>query len=355
MDSGSYEWKIEGEKLLAMKKSKRKQEFVSVFKMCELNWRISACPNGSGNNDEGSFDVYLKLISLHKAWNHILICRRTHCPQLQISRTATYEYDHKHKNWGWSTNTMHQSQIQDLDELTIITTITILKIVLNDNNKILYQKDIIAPLNKKIEWNINKEIFNKMIMTKNGNLYETHIFDDIWCLGLYPNGYKSASKGFCCVRLALCGLSANISKVTVNYKYQLLFQAKDDQKIYHQNNTDHFDLDKDYYWNTELKQLTFDEFKQYESLTITCDIIIIDKYDMNGNSASLLKWSQFAKDQDSKQEKAHHTIEGNHGDHEETKEQDWNCDICTYLNVCQDGKCAMCQIGTRPAVPHVCN
>ena len=150
METGSYEWKIGGEKLLEMKNAKRKQVFLSdVFKMCELNWRIVAYPNGHKDNDEGSFNVYLKLLSLHKAWNHILLCKRIYCPQLKISVTSTKKYDDGHKNWG--INRMYQSQIQDLEELTISINITILKIVLNDHNKILYQKNIVCSLNQKME------------------------------------------------------------------------------------------------------------------------------------------------------------------------------------------------------------
>eukprot|EP01084_Bolivina_argentea_P139280 245030_1 len=64
MYEGEYIWKIKGSKLSEMKKAKNKDEFVSdIFEMGCMNWCIEVCPNGESDDNIGSFDVYVKLLS----------------------------------------------------------------------------------------------------------------------------------------------------------------------------------------------------------------------------------------------------------------------------------------------------
>eukprot|EP01084_Bolivina_argentea_P036087 66793_1 len=81
--SGEYVWQINGKQLLEMKQAKNKDEFVSdTFEMASMNWCIQVWPNGCSDNNVGSFDVFLKLLSSPpQNGTKIIVFRRIYCKE----------------------------------------------------------------------------------------------------------------------------------------------------------------------------------------------------------------------------------------------------------------------------------
>eukprot|EP01084_Bolivina_argentea_P257586 434014_1 len=97
--SGKYSWVIKGNLLTKMINAENGKEFQSsAFKMCGLRWCIVVYPNGGANDCVGSFNVWLKLLSLPQNGNKIIVCRRIYCKESQSSNTYISSYK-KDSSW----------------------------------------------------------------------------------------------------------------------------------------------------------------------------------------------------------------------------------------------------------------
>eukprot|EP01084_Bolivina_argentea_P166067 288412_1 len=75
--------------------AKNKEMFVSdVFSLADLYWQIEihAYPNGWEKDRMGSFDVFIKLLSLPASLQSVIINRTIQCPQTQSSCTSISTY-----------------------------------------------------------------------------------------------------------------------------------------------------------------------------------------------------------------------------------------------------------------------
>eukprot|EP01084_Bolivina_argentea_P295947 509630_1 len=135
-----------------MKQAKNKDEFVSdTFEMASMNWCIQVYPNGNRDNNIGSFNVYLKLLSSPpQKGTKIIIFRRIYCKEYHSSYSAIISYKKDRSN-GWPYYTLSLTEIKNskLNTLTFIINIQILRIIkeLYFGNKIMYQHNM--QFNKK--------------------------------------------------------------------------------------------------------------------------------------------------------------------------------------------------------------
>ena len=178
LQTGSHLWKVEADLLTKIKNANNKQKFVSpIFKMCELNWQLLAYPNGQHNESSGSFILFLKLLAIPGQWKHIVVDRRLECLETKSSTTSTSLTMTKEDTTGWAARTMLFEEIQSLQALSIKVDITIQKIVLNDNDKILYENKIVAPTQSKYTWVIDQEFFNIIKKSHAGKTIISDIYD----------------------------------------------------------------------------------------------------------------------------------------------------------------------------------
>ncbi len=96
--------------------------------MCSLDWCIDVYPNGNRDDNVGSFNVYLKLLSSR---NKIIVCRRIYCKELHSSCTYITSYK-KDKSNGWSSSTLSLNEVinSNMEEISFIIEIRILRIML---------------------------------------------------------------------------------------------------------------------------------------------------------------------------------------------------------------------------------
>eukprot|EP01084_Bolivina_argentea_P025922 48192_1 len=95
LKEGTYTWNINDRKLLnKIVNAKNGERFYSdVFAIGELNWKIQINPNGWQKERMGSFDVYVKLLSLPTSWESVIINRIIQCPQTESSQTSISTYN----------------------------------------------------------------------------------------------------------------------------------------------------------------------------------------------------------------------------------------------------------------------
>lgn len=88
MDSGKYTWNVDRHTLISMQAADTGDDFLSpTFKIAGLMWQLKTHPNGYEDDDTGifEFDVFVKLITMPEAWNHITCFRRVQCDQTKGS------------------------------------------------------------------------------------------------------------------------------------------------------------------------------------------------------------------------------------------------------------------------------
>ena len=298
---GGHQWYIEGDLLTQMKSASRTQKFVSNrFKICELEWQIEIYPNGKKNDDESSVKVYIKLLSLPSSWKHFFARIRVICNETKTSFTWISKFVKNYKA-GWHDNSMRLEEIQHLEKLSFTVSATILKIILNDNDQILYKKKTTKPINASINWKINEEILNKIKVAHNGKRFESPIYNDVWCLRIIPNSSKQEDKGWCQISLQLCGpLPVHVQNMKINWKMTVImvrFRTETEgekQDIVNTNDTKRFVGDKNNSYNWGRKKLEFERIQQCDSMVINAEIKVLDE------DVATTRWNKFVDDEEEK-------------------------------------------------------
>ena len=229
--SGEYTWNINNENTNQMQNANNKQHFTSdIFKIAELNWQLAVFPNGKREVDKGSFRINLVATSFPMEWKSAITHVTYRCNETKSARSNVYIITKDNKLFGWGTNVMLFDEIRNLNQLSMTINITILKIILQ-NNEILYQQPKPIPTNAKITWNIDKSLFSNMKLCHNGKLYESPLYYDIWCLRIAPNGIKSSDANRCILSVQLAGLPPDTSKVRVKRMIRFILDGKTTKTI----------------------------------------------------------------------------------------------------------------------------
>eukprot|EP01083_Nonionella_stella_P069012 183663_1 len=69
----------------------------------------------------------------------------------------------------------------------------------------------------QLQWKIDEQMMKKLKSFDKGKAICSDIFNDIWCLTLYPNGEWNTKEGDVRIELWLCGLPPNVSKMNVQW------------------------------------------------------------------------------------------------------------------------------------------
>ena len=291
MDSGQYSWVINGTLLQAMLNASNGQTFTShIFQIGHLNWQIEACPNGYKKDQIGHFNVYITLLSCPNKWKSLTVHRRIYCEETEScsSNISVYKKD---KSMSWPSGTLLLNEIKHLSltQIKLTVRISILKITKADNG-IVYQNPMKMVKHSSFSWLIGSQTLNKMKNAYTGKRFESSIFDNMWLLQICPNGQNIENKGDCLLCLSLCILPQNISRVTINYKFECkeLNVSTEDTEDFDYSNHDQF-------WS--LNSLAFEKIKNYngQTLMINVEIAVLNIYDIDGKDETETKWDQYLR------------------------------------------------------------
>eukprot|EP01084_Bolivina_argentea_P163137 283847_1 len=281
---GSYQWQINDKLLKEMLAATNGQKFSpDHFKIAGLNWQIHAYPNGHKTSNIGNFGLFLKLLSLPSNWKEIILYRRIQCKETQSSFTSVHTYKQRMSN-GWTNGTLLLQNIinRNLTQLTIDIHIQILRIIFIKNDQLYFQHKIGSFNSLKTQsfiWSLNTKLLNEMKQANFRKIFESPIFNNMFCLGIYPKGHKK--EGECEMYIQLCSLPNNMKNVSVNWKLLI----KETNTKMERNDDFNYDHSRKN-WGSNL--LSFKTLKKCDSFTVCVDIKLDDS-----DESTTRMWSEY--------------------------------------------------------------
>eukprot|EP01083_Nonionella_stella_P171207 584343_1 len=165
--------------------------------------------------------------------------------------------------------------------LTFVITIHMARITLKEDNKILFQMRTNKYKRKtQLQWKIDEEMMKKLKSFDKGKGICSDILNDIWCLKLYPNGSWKGKDGDVRIGLHLCGLPPNVSKMSVQ------FTVYCHEANIEQTKTKGFD-EENIGWNWNMNTISFAEFVEYNTWTVTVNVNVLNEFDANGDDVTM--------------------------------------------------------------------
>eukprot|EP01083_Nonionella_stella_P287604 979021_1 len=176
-------------------------------------------------------------------------------------------------------------------ELTFVITIRIVRIILKEENKILFQMPNKEYKTKtQFQWKIDEQMMKKLRSFDKGKGICSEILNDIWCLTLYPNGTWSSKEGDVRIVLCLCGLPPNVYKMSVQWTVYC-----HEANIKQTNTKDFGEDNRNYNWTENT--ISFREFCKYNTWTVTANVNVLNEFDMNGEEVTMKRieseWNEY--------------------------------------------------------------
>eukprot|EP01083_Nonionella_stella_P046905 125597_1 len=298
MDSGRYCWHIKDkQEIHKMFKAKIGDKFESsAFEIGKLKWILHAYPSGYNSIHSGSFKLYLKLLSsIPNEWKHIVICVRTQCTEIELLYTSIklIKQDSRIPLWSNATLLLKDVIHLDLDSLTFEIKMKILRIYV-DTNKIFYQFSLHKYYRKSqyLQWKLDKSLINSVKSgCRMGSSYESKIYNQQWCITCCPN----SNKGNVILCLQLVCLPCNVAKLNVQYTLRC-HEANIESttvKVFE------YEQGRSYGLWAASKMLSFEQFKSYDSITLSADIMVLDEIQCNSCASTQDEieqyWLQYSK------------------------------------------------------------
>ena len=170
MEDDEHQWMIPANLLKPMITARNQEKFISPkFKMSHLIWQIEAYPNGNTPSTTGSFNLYLRLISMPRAWRSIIIRRQFECEETKSAFIAISRYT-KGTSLGWPDYNLSLQDIKNrlhlMKVLSFIINLKILSIKLHKNDGMIFYENKVDPYralkNKTLTWKIDESLLLNM-------------------------------------------------------------------------------------------------------------------------------------------------------------------------------------------------
>jgi len=283
---------IEERLLKPMMLAKNQEKFISPkFKMCHLQWSLECYPNGNSPQNKGSFNLYLKLVGMPKAWKSVTILRCFKCTQTHSGYVAVSTYQ-SGTSLGWPDYNLSlkdcQSRVHWMKNLKFRINVKILQIRLLKNGGHLFYENLLDPYKafkrQTLRWNIEENQLHEMKQAYFKKGFVSPIYNNMWCIRCYPNG--KTLKGDFLVQLQLCGLPKQANKLSVSWK--IICEAVDVTTGW----TTDFSLEQSC-WGWGNDQLSFEEFKKCDDFEIAIEVQL-DEEEM---VRAMVQWEKFAAKQ----------------------------------------------------------
>ena len=311
MDSGSYTWNVDEITLQQMKDSKNKRQFSSpTFDIAGLTWCLQAYPNGNAKEKEGSFELFVKSIHMPSDWDHIECCIKSECNE-SLSRYLTYRPYKKGESRGWPKKTMLFSEVKTLNSISFTIQIFVHRIVLKQDNRVFYERDIVASHQSAV-WNIDNTVLVKLKSAHTGKTFYSEIYGGMYCF------YLQRKEEHFAFYLRLCALPKGRRKVDLSWAAELNAKGDDFEKIYTRSWSKELTINgsgDNNYGNHYF--LPIDDLMKSDQLIFSINITAKDE------QKAIDHWNQLAQRQDNDDEKNENNILNVHNadDNEQSEER----------------------------------
>eukprot|EP01083_Nonionella_stella_P110164 322184_1 len=279
MNPGTYKWQLY-EPRLAKWKDQAIQVNSNMFQIAKLNWKAELCLNGYTEKSKGLCGVCVRLLEMPFSWKSIFCQLHIECPQIQNKMVFSVSYNEA-KSKGCYLSSFEDLKASCDKDLTFVITIRIARITLKEDNKILLQ----VPTNKyktkaHLQWKIDEEMMRKLKSFDRGKGICSDIYNNIWCLKLYPNGNVHSKEGDVRIGLYLCGLPPHMYKLNVQWTVHC--------REANLKQTFTFDFDEEntgYSWYEDT--ISFAQFCKYNTWTVSVAINVLNEFDMNDEEGTM--------------------------------------------------------------------
>ena len=247
-------------------------------------WRLVIHPNGNkeDGSNVGSFKAAIFLTEQPKLWRRCIVNYKIYIPQLNAKWIDTNSF-WPGRGHGVPDNAINVNEIKSLNAhapLEIAVEIRLLIAIMKEDH-VEYKQLLPYQNHVKFEWEINEELLSAMKNAKQGKMFHSDVYYDMWSVGITPN----TSAGFVGTYLRLCGLPPYISKVEVEYEIRCEMCVRKDGTIIRADERLEFDYDfSGFPWPGPMWEMEdFQDYKK-ETMTLKFDIRITKKWDEGGNS-----------------------------------------------------------------------
>jgi len=218
LNSATYTWNINDNNLVQkILKASNEQLFESdPFSLSKLQWILLLYPNGNKKEDEGSANVFLKLLSMPIGLDKIVVSTIIKCNQTYSSHTYIKTFTKSGGTWGWSDRTVLLSEWNDLNcnRISITVSINIVQLQLSHNHQYLEMYRLMQPkpdiqtksytnessISSTYKYVVNDQnLLTVMKKCQWGKQFESSIFDNIWKIQIKPSGPDEERKDYMAV------------------------------------------------------------------------------------------------------------------------------------------------------------
>ena len=291
--SAQYLWTIDPSTLQQMKNSANQQLFSSpTFPIEGISWRLDAYSNGYCAGNEGSFDLFIRLVHMPSTWDRIGCCIKLHCLETLVSRVMhTGLITHGYAA-GWPRNWMLFSEIQSLDSLSFSIEIIYYVINLRDNKRVLYEREIVLS-DQSLEWRVDPKIIRKLLSSvyQRGQC-EIYGGSPLYTLRL-NSSYQSVILG-----LMLCALPSPSQSIDISWTVQVIATGHEFEKVESETTRNVITLDNTgptgLFWSN-MNMLLLDDLMRTDSLTVRVNITVHDDDCIVDDQNTTDYWTELAQ------------------------------------------------------------
>ena len=291
LGSAQHLWSVDPSTLQQMKDCESEREFLSpIFDIEGLLWQFKACPNGTDDN-EGSFDLFIKSVHMPSSWQCIECCIIIQCLET-LSGSVMYYAFPKGEAYGWPDNAMEHSEIESLESLSFSIEIQVHRIILKKDELIFYERDIVAT-DQCVEWNVGREMMDK--------LRSAHVGKQMACSTIYGGMYclmverQESHIDFC---LILCALPKGKRKVDSSWTFEMMAKGDQFEKVDTHSMSMELTMEglgDNNWWHSHT--LSVEDLMKSDSLVFKVNIMVHDEENDARDQKTIDYWSKLVEKQ----------------------------------------------------------
>eukprot|EP01084_Bolivina_argentea_P252869 424595_1 len=312
MSTATITWQIDGKGLVSFLNAKNNKIYKSnAFYLNGSNgsakFMLECYSNGMNKGEEGSVDLFLKILSLPEHASDITLRYSLQCVETNTSFTKIKTFNRETTNSCWPYNTLQLSELTKLNIITFECDLQILSIKYKKTKSVIgtitnYFNSMNIKMTKytSFTWNIHNIEYDNFMNCKCRKQINSPLFggsdDDIhkfFQLECYPNGTKLDQRGNVVMGLSLLLLPPLISSIKLFYSFECIECNKEWSNVH---NFSYNQSVKGWPIGLIKQDLLYKVTKKNKNITFKCNIEILKLYNDQHQEIHQKYWQRFIID-----------------------------------------------------------
>eukprot|EP01083_Nonionella_stella_P027568 75962_1 len=314
MSTATITWQITGKELVSFVHAKNNKIYKSnAFYISSSHgsakFQLECYSNGMNKGEEGSVDLFLKIVSLPEHASDITLRYILECLETNTSFSKIKTFNRETTNSCWPYNTLHLSELIKLKIVTFVCNVKILSIEYKKTKSVIgtitnyfcgdhhSNNSYSLKMDKytSFVWNIiDIEYDNFMNCSNRKQIHsESFGFGHHYQLECYPNGTKLDQRGNVIMGLSLLSLPPLISSVKLFYCFKCIQCNKEWSNVH---NFSYKSSVKGWPMGLIKQDLLYKLTKNTKQITFKCNIEILKLYDDQNTEISPKHFHRFIID-----------------------------------------------------------